>query len=78
MIVNNPTGLDAMQAGRLAQRCYELDQALQTTLNPNVADALADMCKRRMDHHQRTGWTAHHDGAKTVYHYTGPDGKENQ
>jgi hypothetical protein len=72
MIINNPTSLDAMQAGRLAQRCYELTQALQATLNTNVADALDDMAKRRMDHHQRTGWTAHHDGANTVYHYTNP------
>ena len=71
MIVNNPTNLDAMQAGRLAQRCYELTQALQATLNPNVADALDDMSERRQNHHARTGWTAHHDGENTVYHYTG-------
>lgn len=38
-VIEHPTGLDAMQAGRLAQRCYELSQALQTTRNPNVADA---------------------------------------
>lgn len=73
MIINNPTSLDAMQAGRLAQRCYELDQVLQTTPYPDVADALADMCKRRMDHHARTGWRAAYDGGTTVYHYTGPD-----
>ena len=72
MIVNNPTNLDAMQAGRLAQRCYELDQALQTTRNPDVADAFTDMCKRRMDHHERTGWVAYHDGETTTYHYTNP------
>ena len=73
MTIQNPTGLDAIQAGRLAQRCYELTQALQATLNPNVADALDDMAMRLMVHHARTGWTAHHDGKTTVYHYTKPD-----
>ena len=72
MIINNPTSLDAMQAGRLAQRCYELDQALQTTLNPNVADAFTDMSERRQNHHARTGWVAYFGGETTTYHYTGP------
>ena len=72
MIIKNPTGLDAMQAGRLAQRCYELNQALQTTRNPNVADAFTDMSERRQNHHARTGWVAYFDGETTTYHYTNP------
>ena len=75
-IVHNPTGLDVMQAGRLAQRCYELTQALQTTRNPNVADAFTDMSERRHNHHARTGWVAYHDGETTVYHYTNPAGED--
>ena len=71
-IIKNPTCLDAMQAGRLAQRCYELDQALQTTRNPNVAAAFTDMSERRQNHHARTGWVSYHDGETTTYHYTDP------
>ena len=71
-IIKTPTGLDAMQAGRLAQRCYELSQALQTTRNPNVADAFTDMSERRQNHHARTGWVAYFDGRSTTYHYTNP------
>ena len=71
MIIKTPTGLDAMQAGRLAKRCYELSQALQTTRNPNVAEAFTDMSERRQNHHARTGWYAYYDGHTTTYYYTG-------
>ena len=72
MIIKNPTGLDAMQAGRLAQRHYELRQAWQATRNPDVADAMVIMQARREDHQTRTGWVADHDGETTTYHYTNP------
>lgn len=72
MITHNPNCLDAMQAGRLAQRYYELRQAWQATRNPNVADAMLTMQARRETHQERTGWVADHDGQTTVYHYTDP------
>ena len=72
MIVSNPAGLDAMQAGRLAQRCYELSQAWQATRNPNVADAMLTMHARRETHQEHTGWVAYFDGHTTTYHYTDP------
>ena len=71
-VIEHPAGLDAMQAGRLAQRCYELSQALQTTRNPDVADAFIDMSERRQNHHAHTGWIASFDGHTTTYHYTDP------
>lgn len=72
MIIKNPTGLDAMQAGRLAQRHYELRQAWQATRNPNVADAMLTMQARREDHQTSTGWVADFDGHTTTYYYTDP------
>lgn len=72
MIIQNPTDLDAMQAGRLAQRHYELRQAWQATRNPNVADVMLTMQARRETHQERTGWVADHDGETTTYHYTDP------
>lgn len=72
MSINNPTGLDAMQAGRLAQRHYELRQAWQATRNPDVADAMLTMQARRETHQTRTGWVADFDGQTTTYHYTNP------
>lgn len=72
MIIKNPTGLDAMQAGRLAQRHYELRQAWQATRNPDVADAMLTMQARREDHQTRTGWVADFDGHTTTYYYTDP------
>lgn len=71
-IITNPTGLDAMQAGRLAQRYDELCQAWMVSLNPDVEDAMLTMQTRRETHHARTGWVAYHDGEATVYHYTNP------
>ena len=72
MIIKNPTGLDAMQAGRLAQRHYELRQAWRVSRNTNVADAMLTMQARRETHQERTGWVADHDGETTTYHYTDP------
>lgn len=71
-IIKNPTGLDAMQAGRLAQRHYELRQAWRVSRNPNVADAMLTMQARRETHQERTGWVADYDGETTTYHYTDP------
>lgn len=68
-----PTGIDAMQAGRLAQRHYELVQAWEVSRNPHVSDALDAMRLRCKDHHARTGWVAYHDGESLVYYYTSPD-----
>ncbi|NDO78250.1 hypothetical protein GKZ75_08440 [Kocuria indica] len=75
-IIANPTGLDAMQAARLAQRHYELRGAYRHTRNPDVADAMLTMQTRREDHQTRTGWVADYDGENTVYHYTDPDTRE--
>ena len=72
MIVNNPTSLDAMQAGRLAQRHYELCQAWKASHNLDVLDAVCAMGDRREDHEARTGWAAYFDGRITTYLYTGP------
>lgn len=72
MIVNDPVGIQSMQAGRLAQRHYELRQAWRVSRNPNVADAMLTMQARRETHQERTGWVADHDGETTVYHYTDP------
>lgn len=72
MIIKNPTGLDAMQAGRLAQRHYELREAYRHTRNPDVAQAMVAMHARREDHQTRTGWVADYDGKTTTYHYTDP------
>lgn len=71
-IINNPTGLDAIQAGRLAQRYDELCQAWRVSLNPDVEDAMLTMQTRRETHYARTGWVAYHDGYTTTYHYTNP------
>lgn len=70
MITHNPNCLDAMQAGRLAQRYYELRQAWRATRNPDVADAMIEMVDRCQDHGARTGWLAYFDGHATTYHYT--------
>ncbi|MDO4919918.1 hypothetical protein [Kocuria sp.] len=72
MIVENPTGVQARQAARLAQHHYELRQAYQFTRNPNVAEAMATIQARREDHQTRTGWVADYDGETTTYHYTDP------
>lgn len=72
MIIQNPTDLDAMQAGRLAQRHYELRQAWQATRNPNVADVMLTMQARRETHQAHTGWYAYYDGHTTTYHYNDP------
>lgn len=72
MIVHNRTGIQSMQAGRLAQRHYELREAYRHTRNPDVADAMLTMQARREDHQTRTGWVADYDGHTTTYHYNDP------
>ena len=72
MIVNDPVGIQSMQAGRLAQRHYELREAYRHTRNPDVAQAMLTMQTRREAHYARTGWVAYHDGHTTTYHYTNP------
>ena len=76
MIVKNPTGVQARQAARLAQRHYELRQAYQFTRNPDVAEAMVGMQSRREDHQTRTGWVADFDGKTTTYHYDDPKTRE--
>lgn len=76
MIVNNPTNLDAMQAGRLAQRHYELRQAWKVSRNPDVAYAMQTMADRCLVHLTRTGWSAYRKGEGLVYYYTDPVGKD--
>ena len=77
MSTNKPTrqestGLDAIQAGRLAQRHYELREEWQAARNWDVADAMLEMGERCQDHGSRTGWVAYFDGRTTTYHYTDP------